>query len=111
MTDAAHTFTHHGHSFVIEADGWPDEESAYAAIIDLQLWTIRHDAGETATLRGALEQEREALVSETPYDRDAAPLPAVRDAQRRATQSGLQGRSHEGERPTVTLEPWQVQQA
>ncbi len=102
------TFIHHGHSFTIEADGWPDEESAGAAIIDLQLWTMRHDAGETAALRSALEQEREALVSETPYDRDAAPLPAVRDAQRRATQSGLQGRSPEGDRPTVTLEAWQV---
>jgi hypothetical protein len=106
-----HSFTHHGQSFTIEADGWPDEESASAAIIDLQLWTMQHSADETAALHGALEQEREALVTETPYDLDAAPLPAVRDAQRRATQSGLQGRSHEGERPTVTLEPWQVQQA
>ena len=103
-----YTFVHHGHAFTIEADGWPDEESAFSAIVDLQLWTMRHGAVETAALRGALEQEREALVTETPYDPDAAPLPAVRDAQRSATQGGLQGRSHEGEKPTVMLEAAQV---
>ncbi len=77
----------------------------------MQLWTMRHGADETATLRGALEQEREALISENPYDCDAAPLPAVRAAQRRATQSGLQGRRHKGERPTLTLEAWQASEA
>ena len=106
-----HNFTHHGHSFTIEADNWPDEESAGAAIIDLQLWTLRHDAEQTAALHGALEQEREALIAETPYDRDAAPLPAVRDAQRHAMQSGLRGQCPGVGQPTVTLEAGQVSQA
>ena len=106
-----HSFHHHGHAFTIEADGWPDEESASAAIIDLHLWTIRHSQDETAALRGALEQEREALVTETPYDLDAAPLPAVRDAQRLAAQSGLRVQRPGDELPTVTLEASQVSQA
>ena len=106
-----HVFTHHGRTFLIEADGWPDNEGAGAALIDLQLWALQLGPEETAGLHGALEQEREALVHETFHDRDAAPLPAVRDAQRRAVQTGLQGQRAGELQPTVTIEAWQVRRA
>lgn len=50
----------------------------------------------------------EALLSETSYDRDRAPLPAVRNAQRRAVQTGLGGQAAGEPRPTLTLEAWQT---
>ena len=34
------SFTHHGHSFTIEAENWLTEEAACAAIIDLQIWAM-----------------------------------------------------------------------
>ena len=108
MVDTEQSFIHHGCGFVIEAAGWPDEQSASAAIIDLQLWAMQFDPEETAQLHSALEQERAALVMEEPYDRDAQPLSAVRDAQRQAAKAGLAGRSCGGGWPTVTIEAFQV---
>jgi hypothetical protein len=69
---------------------------------------MQFDQDETARLHRALEREREALVTEAPYDRDAPPLPSMREAQRQALRTGLQGRSHEGEWPTVSIEAYQV---
>jgi hypothetical protein len=106
--DQSETFTHHGLAFVIEAAGWPSEDGANAALIDLQSWALQLSPEETAALYGALEQEREALVHEIPYDRNADPLPAVRDAQRRAVRAGLQGRSAGWLEPTVSIEAGQV---
>ena len=100
-------FTHHGRTFTIEADGWPDEESATAAMIDLQTWALQLDSEKTAALHVALDAEREALIHETPYDRGLAPLPAVRDAQRRAVQTGLHGRGPGQLQPTVSIEAFQ----
>ena len=98
------TFTHHGRLFTIEADNWPSEEAADTAIIDLQSWTLRLEPIETAALHGALRQETEALVHDAVYDRNIAPLAAVRDAQRRAIQTGLHGQEFTGLQPTVSLE-------
>jgi hypothetical protein len=66
------------------------------------------DPTGTAELHGALRQESEALVHDIPYERNTALLIAVRDAQRSAVKAGLQGRSHEGEPPTVTIEIFQI---
>jgi hypothetical protein len=106
--DRSETFTHHGHAFVIEADGWPAEENQEAAILDLQLWAMQLGVAETAALHAALEMEREALVQEMTYERNAPPLPAVRMAQRHAVRTGLQGRRIDGMLPTVTIEVYQV---
>ena len=108
------TFTHHGRSFTIEADGWPTEEAACAAIIDLQIWTLRLGPEETSGLHGALRQETEALVHDAAYDCAAAPLLAVRDAQRHAIHAGLQGQKNNGLQPTITIDAadvWAVQLA
>jgi hypothetical protein len=106
--DRSETFTHHGQAFVIEADGWPSEEAASAAVIDLQLWTMQFDPPATAALHAALTCEREALVHEQPYERNAELLPAVRAAQRHAVRTGPQGRAVDGLLPTVTIEAYQV---
>jgi hypothetical protein len=107
-------FTHHGRSFTIEADDWPTDEAACAAIIDLQIWTLRLGPEETAGLHTGLRQETEALLHDAVYDRDAAPLPAVRHAQRLAIHAGLQGQKTNGLQPTVTIDAadlWAVQLA
>ena len=106
--EQAQTFTHHGRTFVIEAAGWPSEEAASAAMIDLQSWALQLAPAETAALHDALEKEREALIQELPYERNATPLPAVREAQRRAVRAGLQGHSAGELWPTVTIEAYQV---
>jgi hypothetical protein len=106
--DRSETFTHHGHAFAIEADGWPSDEAGSAAIIDLQSWALQFDPEETAALHAALEREREALIQEAAYERNAEPLPAVRAAQRHAVRAGLQGRHISGMLPTVTIEAFQV---
>jgi hypothetical protein len=106
--DQFQTFTHHGRTFVIEAEGWPAEEAASAAIIDLATWAMQLDPIETATLYAALEQEREALIQEISYNRNAPPLPAVRAAQLHAVRSGMQGYSPGGLLPTLSLEAYQV---
>ena len=103
-----HSFVHHGRSFTIEAEGWPSDETAAAAIVDLQSWTLRLDAGDTAALHDVLSREREALVYGLDYDRQEKPLPAVRDAQRHAVRSGLGAERPDGNNPTVTLEASQV---
>ena len=70
---------------------------------------MRFGEAETAALHAALEREREALVSDAPYDRDADPLPAVRVAQRQAVRAGLHGKpAGSGAVPTVTIEAAQV---
>lgn len=46
------SFTHHGQHFTIEAEGWPNEEAACAAIIDLQIWVLHLEPEETAGLHG-----------------------------------------------------------
>lgn len=109
--DHGESFTHHGQAFVIEAEAWPSEESASAAVIDLQTWVMQQGETETAALHHALEQEREALIQEIPYNRDAPPLPAVREAQRQAVRAGLQGRRADGLLPTLSLEAYQVSEA
>lgn len=109
--DKFETFTHHGQAFVIEAEAWPSEESASAAVIDLQTWVMQLAKDEAAALHDALEQEREALIQEIPYNRDAPPLPAVREAQRQAVRADLQGRRADGLLPTLSLEAWQVSEA
>ena len=106
--DRSETFTHHGQTFVIEADGWPSDDSAGAALIDLQLWAMQLGPEETAALHATLICEREALIHEQPYERNAEPLPAVRAAQRHAVRTGLQGRGADGSLPTVTIEAYQV---
>jgi hypothetical protein len=104
-------FTHHGRTFTIEADDWPTEDAACAAIIDLQIWTLRLGPEEAADLHVALRQEAEALVHDAVYDRDTAPLPAVRDAQRHAIYAGLQGQKAHGLQPTVVIEAGQISEA
>ena len=111
MVQQQHSFTHHGWTFTIEADGWPGELKAAAAIIDLQLWAMSLDPIQTASLHDALTDEREAMVYGIEYDQEQEPLPAVREAQRRAVQSGLAGTKPEpGQPPTVTIEAYQVAQ-
>ena len=102
------SFTHHGHAFTIEAEGWPDEDSAAAAMIELQIWALHLAADETAAMHSALRQETEALVYDAPFDHDADPLPAVRAAQRAAIKTGLHGQDIAGDRPTLTIEAGQV---
>ena len=104
--DHSETFTHHGRTFVIEAEDWPSEEAASAAIIDLQSWALQLGPQETASLHDALEKEREALVHESRYDRNAPPLPAVREAQRHAIRAGLEGRRAGEQQPAVTIEAY-----
>jgi hypothetical protein len=106
--DQSQTFTHHGRAFAIEAAGWPSEDAATAALIELQSWALQLGPEETAALHDALEQEREALVHEIPYDRNTGPLPAVRAAQRRGVRAGLQGQSPGDTQPTVSIDAWQV---
>ena len=109
--DQSEIFTHHGQAFVIEATGWPSEEAASAAVIDLQSWALQLGPEEAAALHDALEKEREALVHEMIYDRNAPPLPAVRDAQRHAVRAGLLGRPPGPAEPTVSIEAYQVSTA
>ncbi len=97
-------FIHHGLSFTIEAENWPNREAADTAITDLQSWALRLGPEETAALHGALRQETEALVHDAAYDRNGPPLPAVRDAQRRAIQAGLQGQKAIGIQPIVSID-------
>ena len=51
-----------------------------------------------------------AAVYETSFDHDTAPLPAVRDAQRRAVKAALAGAQPGAQQPTVTIEAGQVSQ-
>jgi hypothetical protein len=103
-----HHFMHHGHAFTIEAEGWPTEDAACAAIIDLQIWAMQFSQHQTAELHRALRQETEALLYETSFDPDTAPLPEVRDAQRRAVTAALQGMTGTVIEPTVTIEAQQI---
>lgn len=105
--DQSEIFTHHGHTFVVEAEDWPSEDAANAAVIDLQSWAMQLGPEEAAALHRALETERDALIQETAYDRNAPPLPAVREAQRHAIRAGLQGRSAGSLQPVVSLEAYQ----
>ena len=98
------SFSHHGYAFTIEAEGWPNDEAAYAAIIELEMWALRLDPDETDRLHKALRRETEALVHDAAYDRDSPPLPAVRDAQRSAMQAGLHGEESSSRQPTVSIE-------
>jgi hypothetical protein len=99
-----HNFTHHGHAFTIEAEGWQTEEAAYTAIFDLHIWTLQLGPHAIAQLHDALTQETEALVHEATYDRAAAPLVDVRVAQRRAMRVGLQGHKVYGLQPTILID-------
>jgi hypothetical protein len=107
--DQSEVFTHHNHQFVIEADGWPSEEAA--AVIDLQSWALQLGPEAAAALHKALEREREALIHEMPYDRNAPPWPAVREAQRHAIRAGLQGQSAGALEPVISIEAYQVSTA
>lgn len=98
------SFTHHGHAFTIESEDWPNEEAACAAVIDLQMWAMRFNAEETAGLHGALRRETEALVHDAAYDRDAAPLPSVRAAQRHAISAVLRGQGAIDRQPILSIE-------
>lgn len=90
------TFTHYGQAFTIEAEAWPSEDAAAAAMIELQSWVLQLDHVAAEVLHSALEQEREALIEERPYSGESSPLRAVREAQRRAVRAGLQGKSAKG---------------
>ena len=101
----ADRFTHHGKSFVIETENWPDAESEAAAVIALQSWAMAFGSEETILLHRELRREAEALVHDAAYDRTAKPLQAVRDAQRLAIRAGMQGQPGTIDRqPTATIE-------
>lgn len=100
------TFFHYRLAFIIEASRWPDKNTAAVAVIDLQLWAMRHDSAGISALHGALEREASA-GSQTAFPRDAAQLASLRNAQLRTVQVGLQGRS-DGAGATVTLKAWKV---
>ena len=99
-----HTFTHHGMSFLIEADGWPDENSSRIAIGSLRKWTEKHDATETTRLYVELMRQSEAIVGEKDFDNEKGDLPNVRSAQKDAVTMGLGRRKSPAEKPTVCLQ-------
>jgi len=68
-------FTHHGLTFIIEADDWLEEEAANAAIIGLHIWALQLGAEETAGLHSAPEQQREAVVREISMTTTLRPFP------------------------------------
>ncbi len=73
MFQQKHSFTHHGWTFIIEADDWPGETKAAAAVIDLQIWAMGLDPIQTAALHDALSDESEALVHGIDYDPQQEP--------------------------------------